>query len=754
MKKPLIALISLLAAASGSAAELTPSQALSRLQTNSAARKIINRQTMGIPQLIATLPELYVFSTGPGYMVLPADDIALPILAYVDFGKFCPEEIPALKWWLSTYSEQIATAAAAGISPQADTSADEREPIEPLLKTTWDQGTPYNDLAPTLYGRKCDTGCVATAMAQVMKYYNYPSQGQGSITYPWTTNGNQQLSMDFSEVTFDWDNMDNTYNSATTEEQNLAVATLMKACGYSVRMDYSTSGSGANAVRIGGALIEYFNYDQGIRQERRDFYEFDQWEDLIYADLAAGRPVIYGGQSEAGGHQFVCDGYSADGFFHFNWGWGGLSDGYFRLNALNPAVQGTGGFEGGYNLNQNATLGVQPPVEGSKPAYMLSSSDDFRPSNETVQLGGYAIFNCMVSNIGALPIPAQTQIDIELTPTDAGEPVYITCATTPEIKPTVGYPSINALLPRTLADGTYAARLVFKVPGGEWQPVLFPLSNNSLLTITVADSKAVFTAENEPGFTIADLPEDRTIYIGTKFSLPMTLTNKTATEYIGSMFPRIIKSDSDDLVGWGSSVGVELTGNETTEFEYTGTLSAAANTTLEPGSYRLYFYSQQSNRAICDPVPVTLAARPVRTSIEVTDFKFDGILPGDIAKFSWTVSCTEGYYDDEMTLFLLDSGDRIKSEHNIAPYLNQGESKQFSVEIPMSNLDYGTYSGALYYDAKRQQQATFTYAEQTTEINELTPEAASGAIYDLQGRRVTTLQPGHIYIRSGKLLRP
>ncbi|MDE6262697.1 MAG: Spi family protease inhibitor, partial [Muribaculaceae bacterium] len=88
MKKPLIALISLLAAASGSAAELTPSQALSRLQTNSAARKIINRQTMGTPQLIATLPELYVFSTGPGYMVLPADDIALPILAYVDFGKF------------------------------------------------------------------------------------------------------------------------------------------------------------------------------------------------------------------------------------------------------------------------------------------------------------------------------------------------------------------------------------------------------------------------------------------------------------------------------------------------------------------------------------------------------------------------------------------------------------------------------------------------------------------------------------------
>lgn len=751
MKKTITSVLAaLVGIGAATAAELTPAQALARVQSNAGARKIIGRSATKTPQLIAQLPELYVFSTGEGFMILPADDVATPLLAYADATEFAPEEIPALKWWLSTYSAQIAAASAAGISTQSDEiDAPERAAIAPLLKTTWNQDAPYYNLCPMENGRNCYTGCVATAMAQVMKYYNYPAKGQGSITYSW--NGTS-LSMDFSATTFDWENMLDSYNTSTAE-QDAAVATLMKAAGYSVNMDYSTQGSGAYAIRIGGALINYFDYDKGITQPQRDYYELTDWEDLIYADLAAGRPVIYGGASNAGGHQFVCDGYSSDGFFHFNWGWGGMSDGYFKLDALNPGSQGIGGFAGGYNMGQSVCLGVQPPVEGSKPVYMLGADNDFQMKSETVQLGGYAIINSAMYNVGALNIPAGSEIDLEFTPVVRTEPTYVKCQTTPELKPGEGYGSLYALIPTTMAEGTYTVRPVFKAPGGDWQRVQFPLSMNSELTATIANSKASFVAESKPGFTITDLPEDKTIYIGSTFALTMTLTNNTSTEYLGSMYPIIIKSDSNDEIGWGSQTPVQLAGDESKSFEYVGSLTAANGETLTPGKYRLYFFSQQSQSAICDPVAITLADMPLNNKIEVTDFSFDGIV-NNTAKFTWKVTCTEGYYDKDIRLYILDSGNRIATYRDVDLYLSAGESKDITVEIDLGDLDYGNYSAALMYDNALKERVAFAHVETTTSIESVTAgEQTDAAIYDLQGRRVTHPTPGRLYIRANTLIR-
>lgn len=753
MKKSLtFILLSLLGNGLMRGEHLTPIEALARVKDNSQARKVISNRSIA-PQLIAELPELYVFSSGDGFMILPADDAATPLLAYADSGEFCPERIPALKWWLSTYSAEIANATAAGISTNDDATTQERTPVEPLMKTTWNQDSPYNNQAPELNNRKCYTGCVATAMAQVMKYHNWPAQGKGSITYTWKTNNNEQLTMDFSDVTFDWNNMADSYNSSTTEAQDNAVATLMKACGYSVKMDYSTIGSGANPVLIGGALINYFDYDQGIWQPQRDSYELAEWEDMIYADLAAGLPVIYGGQSVEGGHQFVCDGYSEDGFFHFNWGWGGMSDGYFRLNALNPGAQGIGGFAGGYNMNQSVTLGVRPPVDGSKPVYVLSSSDKFIPAAKSVQLGGYVIFNCYVANSGAVSIPASTQIAVEFTPVDGSEPVYIISKTTPTIAPTLGYGSIDIQIPTTMPEGTYTARLVFKTPGGEWQPVVFPLSSNSELTATVSDSKISFVAENEPGFTITDLPENKTIYIGATFAIPMTLTNKTDKEYIGSMYPMIIKSDSDDEVGWGTNVPVEISGGQTMTYNYVGKLQSKTGI-FEPGSYRLYFYSQQTNSPLCDTIPVTIAQMPEKTSYEVTDLKFLGMQPGDKAKFSMTVTCTEGYFDSYFLLVIWYSNGESAIYDRVSLMLEQGQSQEVTCEMDMSNLEFGDYRVSAYDNGSSiTPYVNFSYSKESTEIHQISSKSTDSAIYDLQGRRVINPASNHIYIRSGKLFR-
>lgn len=158
-------------------------------------------------------------------------------------------------------------------------------------------------------------------MAQVMNYFEWP-QGAGAGTGSVEVNG-ETLTMNFAQTTFDWANMLNKYTNSATATQKNAVAVLMKACGYSVNMNYGTDASGAQSSALVGALINNFGYDGGIHYDHRDFYSYDEWVDKLYAEMAAGRPVLYGGSSDSGGHQFVFDGFRAsDKAFHVNWGWG------------------------------------------------------------------------------------------------------------------------------------------------------------------------------------------------------------------------------------------------------------------------------------------------------------------------------------------------------------------------------------------------------------------------------------------------
>lgn len=186
------------------------------------------------------------------------------------------------------------------------------------------------------------TGCVATAMAQVINYHKYPEKGIGSNSYTTTTSG-LSVSFNFGATTFDWDNMADIYSLSSTAEQKTAVATLMKACGVSVNMDYGTGASGAMSAFVPAALVNYFGYDKATAYRERIWFSGQEWEDLVYNELATVGPVYYGGTTARNeGHAFVCDGYRADGFFHINWGWGGQSNGYFRLSALDPSSHGIG----------------------------------------------------------------------------------------------------------------------------------------------------------------------------------------------------------------------------------------------------------------------------------------------------------------------------------------------------------------------------------------------------------------------------
>lgn len=355
------------------AAPLTPQEALLRAVDGQTAVGQMRRSAPAAqPQFVAVINDAegnpaiyhYTYSGTEGFMLLPADDAVTPVLGYSETNRFAPlsELSPSMQSWLDYYAGQISDARTLGLPKYKApaTRAGEKAAIGPLLTTSWNQTAPYNNMCPAVGGRNSVTGCVATAMAQVMKYWEYPTQGQGSINYT-TSAGN--LSMDFSATTFDWANMRDSYGGSYSATAARAVATLMKACGYSVQMDYSPWESGAYSKDIPSALIKYFGYDQGVRkQDRSAISSQSAWDDLVYDELLKTGPVIYDGRSSSGGHCFVCDGYDGNGLFHINWGWGGLSDGYFELNELTPGEIGTGGHYGGYNINQDVILGIMPPV--------------------------------------------------------------------------------------------------------------------------------------------------------------------------------------------------------------------------------------------------------------------------------------------------------------------------------------------------------------------------------------------------------
>ena len=375
-----------------SARELTPAEALSRLsqgQVSPATRakaKGMNPVPAHTTRTVTGKPAVYVFANpeAEGYMVLSADDQALPLLGYSDNGNFSAENMPPqMQWWLEEYAAQIEYArqneGSSSTVNQLSMKA-QRQAIEPMVKTKWDQVAPYNDQCPLDGTNRTWTGCVATSLAQVMKYFEYPERGKGSITYG-IESIEKKVTLDFSKEKFEWNNMLDTYIEGQYDQtQADAVAYLMKACGYAVKMQYSLDASGALALNIRNGMVKYFDYDPNTLYALRSYYSTPQWNEMIYENLKNVGPVVYGGGSAlGGGHSFVCDGYDGNGLFHFNWGWSGISDGYYTLEALNPGSLGTGGGTGGgYNFTQDALIGLQPnkggPVE-ERPIFMTQEGE-------------------------------------------------------------------------------------------------------------------------------------------------------------------------------------------------------------------------------------------------------------------------------------------------------------------------------------------------------------------------------------------
>lgn len=380
----------------------------------------------------------------------------------------------------------------------------ERDPVEPLVKTQWNQDAPFNNLCPEENGVRCFVGCVATAMAQVVNYHRWPADyGTGTYTYNWK---GKELTFDYGSTSFDWDNMALTYPyvesdyPGTSEEIDLALATLSYACGVGVNMTYSTTASGAFALRIPRFLSENMRYDIGYSYLKRDFFGFREWNDMMYAEISAGRPVFYSGQSDGGGHQFICDGYSSDNLFHINWGWSGLCDGYYLLAALDPREQGIGGSTtgNGFSMAQEAVIGIQPAKEGSFRRVPIFAYGPFTPFVD--EEDGKWYFNFLYGESVAYYFsdrPMDIYIGLRIEGED-GNSVYCygESIEMPAIGEDLEVPGIDKFTvpyqDLELAPGLYKAWPAMKEVSGEWQDMRtwFGTSNYCQLTVAEDGSKS------------------------------------------------------------------------------------------------------------------------------------------------------------------------------------------------------------------------------------------------------------------------
>ena len=333
-------------------------------------------------QINETTPAVYVFNAvgEQGFVLVSAEDNARAVLGYSDEGHIDAQNIPAnMRAWLQMYADELARAAKAPAAADAQRSVEYYPAVEPLIgNVAWNQDAPYNNHCPIdpNSNQRSVTGCMATAAAQVMYHHKYPKKGTGSYSY-WC--GWENLSVDFSKATYDWDHMLPSYKNGYTQQESDAVAQLMYHLGVASNMWYGSSASGAAMGTAAQAMVRHFDYDAAIRVLMKDYMDEEVVMDAIGADLQGSRPVFIEALTKKDeGHAFVCDGIQADGYIHINWGWGGYGNGYFALSAMNPTNQGIGGASDDGAFTEQVTLytGIQPNQGGQTVPYIVAGGID------------------------------------------------------------------------------------------------------------------------------------------------------------------------------------------------------------------------------------------------------------------------------------------------------------------------------------------------------------------------------------------
>ena len=760
MKRLILITAATLAASTLGAKTLTPDEAWQRArQERPAAAPAMKAAPAANPvytvETTAGNPALYVFATGAdSYVLISADDVAAPVAGYAD-TPFDPANIPpALQYMMEFYASQIASAT----ETYSPCSAPARDAIAPLVHTSWDQDAPYNNMTPKVDGNATMTGCVATAFAQAMKVHNWPEKGSGSVSYNW--NGTT-LSMDLSSVTFDWDNMLDSYAGSYTQAQADAVATLMKACGYTVEMGYGTSSSGAPSENVISALYNNFGYSPAMAFNYRNVYRQEEWTDLIYASLADGCAVLYSGSNNQGGHEFVIDGYSADDYFHVNWGWGGISDGYYLLSVLSPGAQGIGGSSSGYNIGQDAITGIRPPRPDDKLTVNFSEIYAFFANVQD----GMFVLDGFFANLSAATVQIYPGLRIENTATGATEEIFSSGAE--ECEPFYGFDGWMPLELAGMQPGQYKVYPIFKTDDNVVRDVrvLNSYAGYALLTVN-EDGEASATAPLAGEISMTDIEPLTPFYLGKQFHLAATLTSDIPDEVGIEVFP-VLFNDANEIIAMGTEASTTVA-EGMNEFDYVGEFSAFSGYTISASTpYTMYFVQSLGDnlnagisiRYISEPVSVTFSNAPA-LEVELTSWSLnDGAttIPANDFRITADITCKSGLFTNSVYLFIFPASGGPYEGYIQGPteFVNAGETKTIRFAGSFNGKVGNRYMAHLYYVNEDYSVTEFEgnnpwigfILTDVSGITDITTDTDTDAVlYDLQGRPAVNPAPG-IYLR-------
>ena len=660
--------------------------------------------------------ELFIFNNtaGKGYVIMAVDDCVTPILGYSYENNFDNGKLPPnFKAWLDGYAEQIHAATAMKAQATEEIRADweclrlgkplpikSEKAVNPLVQTKWSQKPYYNDQCP--YDNSANdrtvTGCVATAMAQIMKYWSYPEHGLGNHSYvPSSHPEYGTLYVDFSAVTYQWSNMPNSINSA-----NSAVATLMYHCGVSVDMMYGISaapdyGSAAYIIDNGGdracaetALKTYFGYKSSLHSVKKNDYSDSQWVGVLKNELDNGRPMLYGGFSSSGGHAFVCDGYNNSNYFHFNWGWGGNYNDYFYINSLNPGSHT-------YSQNQQALIGIEPNQNGGGGGGGGSSSDYelIYHSTPTMSETEYWFYDDLsvyaeVSNRGDASFSGYIGAGV-FRKNENGEYVFLKVMkywdkTSNPLQP--GY-YIHGDLTCTAGPpylpGSYGLAMLYSLDGDLWNFI-----DRGNFHDTFFDIKYEQDIETYSNFEI------RTgdyLYYGTNATVNVDIWNSGAETFYGRFRVNLANLNGT----WAQNIDIISCEDEGlgANYHYINGLDFTGEITVEPGSYYLELGYQRSGEsewyyagayAFQNPVRVEVVAASVSADPYESNNTVNNAyrLPCNITGNSTTVSTTganlHNNNDIDYYKIQLDAGKNYIVTPRLHDSYNSGNSTYYTVD--------------------------------------------------------------------------
>lgn len=675
------------------------------------------------------------------------------MIGYCDEGTFDRRTAPpALLAWIDAIAQQ-------GVTEEQEYEVEDYActPVAPLLGSIfWNQDSPYNDLCPQLdFSTLCPTGCVATAMAQLMYYHRWPEQGIGSHTYKPSIMMGSELSADFGTTRYDWDAMLPFYDASASPESRHAVAELMLHCGISVDMVYMAS-SGAMDYDVPPALISYFGYSRSMVYRKREHYSTADWLNAIHDELSAGRPVLAYGRATSGGHAYVFDGMDAHGLIHVNWGWGGLCNGYFQTSALTPATQGIGGSDGGFNYSQRIITGIAPQradmVEGDY-AVSLTSTEGLSAGRSKVALGGEVSIKLKgkVRNQGW----RSSTFDYGLQLVDTRGCVVSLFEgpknVTLDVNEDAYAPSFGNVSFGVLNNGDYVLYPVCRDSEGcgDWQRIRDAyIGYPNYLRVTVSNEMLTFEQPDYFDLSAAIIEQPATFYSGVPALVRATVSNAGDVEYHGEV--KVVLSDaSRQRVGTSTNHIIDLMPGQHCDIEFTEAYA------LDDGDYTLQLIDDDG-QAIMPAITVHFAHAKVGKPCSAQPLSIVQSADGQLHATA-TMAVDQGIFGGLLYTYIYDARNKALRSCLTPEYFFVADGQ---VVVTMHGVMENAESGGTYlaqlvaYDGTSsfllQDEASsvaFVYDEGNG-ISQVNADDCSVPCYDLWGRPLRSCPRGTFVIRS------